>query len=114
MTQKGRPPDGVEWPRRWCLLPPVQPDGCGAARHWVGGPHRQKFGAWQTAKELASLIQKGVYEVRKIPHGVKAMPTKLVLRIKLKSDVTVEKYKVQSASFSAQACTTTPTNVTLP
>jgi hypothetical protein len=55
-----------------------------------------------------------VYEVRKIPHGVKAMPTKLVLRIKLKSDVTVEKYKVQSASFSAQACTTTPTNVTLP
>jgi hypothetical protein len=45
-------------------------------------------------KELASLIHKGVYEVRKIPHGVKAIPTKLVLRIKLKSDGTVEKYKV--------------------
>ena len=43
--------------------------------------------------------QKGVYEVRKIPHGVKAIPTKLVLRIKLKSDGTVEKYKVRCVAL---------------
>ena len=56
---------------------------------------------WRAAidKELASLIQKGVYEVRKIPHGVKAIPTKLVLRIKLKSDGTVEKYKVRCVAL---------------
>ncbi len=50
---------------------------------------------WRAAinEELESLVQKGVYEVRKIPPGVKAIPTKLVLRIKLKSDDTVEKYK---------------------
>ena len=50
-------------------------------------------------KELASLIQKGVYEVRKIPHGVKAIPTKLVLRIKLKSDGSAEKYKVRCVAL---------------
>ena len=42
-------------------------------------------------KELNSLIDKGVYEVRKTPTGAKAIPTKLVLRIRLKSDGTVEK-----------------------
>jgi hypothetical protein len=51
---------------------------------------------WRAAidKELASLVDKGVYEVRKIPPGTKAIPTKLVLRIKLNSDGTVDKYKV--------------------
>ena len=39
-------------------------------------------------------MDKGVYEVRKIPPGTKAIPTKLVLRIKLNSDSTVDKYKV--------------------
>ncbi len=56
-----------------------------------------------------------MYEVPKIPHDVKVIPTKLVLRIKLKSDGTVESTRcvgLPSASFSAQACTTTPTNVT--
>ena len=56
---------------------------------------------WRAAidKELGSLIDKGVYEVRKIPAGVKAIPTKLVLRIKLKSDGTVEKYKVRCVAL---------------
>ena len=56
---------------------------------------------WRAAidKELSSLIDKGVYEVRKIPAGVKAIPTKLVLRIKLKSDGTVEKYKVRCVAL---------------
>jgi hypothetical protein len=59
-----------------------------SAREALASPQWRE---WRTAidKELASLIQKGVYEVRKIPHSVKAIPTKLVLRIKLKSDGTV-------------------------
>ena len=56
---------------------------------------------WRAAidKELGSLIDKGVYEVRKIPAGVKAIPTKLVLRIKLKSDGTIEKYKLRCVAL---------------
>ena len=56
---------------------------------------------WRAAidKELNSLREKQVYEVRKIPAGVKAIPTKLVLRIKLKSDGTVEKYKVRCVAL---------------
>ena len=56
---------------------------------------------WRDAidKELSSLIQKGVYEVRKIPPGTKAIPTKLVLRIKLKSGGTVEKYKARCVAL---------------
>jgi hypothetical protein len=50
-------------------------------------------------KELASLVDKGVYEVRKIPPGTKAIPTKLVLRIKLNSDGTVDKYKVRCVAL---------------
>jgi hypothetical protein len=69
-----------------------------SAREALASPQWRK---WRAAidKELASLIQKGVYEVRKIPHGVKAIPTKLVLRIKLKSDGTVEKYKVRCVAL---------------
>ena len=48
---------------------------------------------------MARSIEKQVYEVRKIPAGVKAIPTKLVLRIKLKSDGTVEKYKVRCVAL---------------
>ena len=56
---------------------------------------------WRAAidKELASLVDKGVYEVRKIPPGTKAIPTKLVLRIKLNSDGTVDKYKVRCVAL---------------
>ena len=56
---------------------------------------------WRAAidKELGSLVDKGVYEVRKIPAGVKAIPTKLVLKIKLKSDGTVEKYKARCVAL---------------
>jgi hypothetical protein len=74
-----------------------------SAREALSSPQWRE---WRTAidKELASLIQKGVYEVRKIPHGVKAIPTKLVLRIKLKSDGTVEKYKVRCVSFLLSQC----------
>jgi hypothetical protein len=72
-----------------------------SAREALASPQWRE---WRAAidKELASLsslIQKSVYEVRKIPQGVKAIPTKLVLRIKLKSDGTVEKYKVRCVAL---------------
>ena len=44
-------------------------------------------------------MQKQVYEVRKIPPGTKAIPTKLVLRIKLNSDGSVDKYKVRCVAL---------------
>ena len=46
-------------------------------------------------KELGSLVKKQVYEVRKIPPVTKDIPTKLVLRIKLNSDGSVDKYKAR-------------------
>ena len=90
-----------------------------SAREALASPQWRE---WHAAidKELASLIQKGVYEVRKIPHVVKAIPTKLVLRIKLKSDGTVEKYKVRCVAlgFLQRAGLhyhpSQPTNFTLP
>jgi len=39
-------------------------------------------------KELSSLVDKEVYEVRKLPEGRRLIPTKLVLKIKLASDGT--------------------------
>ena len=56
---------------------------------------------WKSAidKELSSLVKKQVYEVRKIPPGTKAIPTKLVLRIKLNSDGSVDKYKVRCVAL---------------
>ena len=70
-------------------------------------------------KELGSLIDKGVYEVRKIPAGVKVIPTKLVLRIRVKLNLMALSRNTRYAAlllvfFSALACTTIPTNVTLP
>jgi len=50
---------------------------------------------YQQGAGLASLVDKGVYEVRKLPPGTKAIPTKLVLRIKLNSDGTEDKYKAR-------------------
>ena len=44
-------------------------------------------------------MKKQVYEVRKIPPGTKAIPTKLVLRIKLNSDGSVDKYKVRCVAL---------------
>ena len=44
-------------------------------------------------KEMSSLVDKEVYEVRKLPIGRKLIPTKLVLKIKLPSDGSIDKYK---------------------
>jgi len=46
-------------------------------------------------KEMSSLIDKEVYEVRKLSVGRKLIPTKLVLKIKLASDGSVDKYKAR-------------------
>ena len=52
---------------------------------------------WMDAinKEMSSFVDKEVYEVRKLPIGQKLIPTKLVLKIKLASDGSIEKYKAR-------------------
>ena len=42
-----------------------------------------------------SLVDKEVFEVRKLPVGRKLIPTKLVLKIKLASDGSIDKYKAR-------------------
>ena len=46
-------------------------------------------------KETTSLIDKEAYEIRKVPVGRKLIPTKLVLKIKLASDGSIDKYKAR-------------------
>ena len=46
-------------------------------------------------KEMSSLVDKEVYEVRKLPIGRKLIPTKLVLKIKLASDGSIDRYKAR-------------------
>jgi len=46
-------------------------------------------------KEMTSLLDKEVYEIRKVPVGRRLIPTKLVLRIKLANDGSVDKYKAR-------------------
>ena len=50
-------------------------------------------------KELQSLRDKDVYEVRKTPPNRKLIPTKLVLKIKLNSDGTIDKYKCRCVAL---------------
>jgi len=44
---------------------------------------------------MSSLVDKKVYEVRKLPVGRKLIPTKLVLKIKLAGDGSIDKYKAR-------------------
>jgi len=44
-------------------------------------------------KEMSSLVDKEVYEVRKIPVGRNLIPTRLVLKIKLAGNGSIDKYK---------------------
>jgi len=44
---------------------------------------------------MSSPVDKEVYEVRKLPVGRKLIPTKLVLKIKLASDGSIDKYKAR-------------------
>jgi len=46
-------------------------------------------------KEMTSLIDKEVYEIRKVPVGRKLISTKLVLKIKLASDSSIDRYKAR-------------------
>jgi len=46
-------------------------------------------------KEMSSLVDKEVYEVRKLPVGRKLIPTKLVFKIKLASNGSIDKYKAR-------------------
>ena len=50
-------------------------------------------------KELQSLRDKDVYEVRKTPPNRKLIPTRLVLKIKLNSDGTIDKYKCRCVAL---------------
>ena len=54
-------------------------------REWIDAIHR----------ELGSLIEKGVFEVRDKPVNRKVIPTKIVLKIKLNSDGTIDKMKAR-------------------
>ena len=54
-------------------------------REWIDAIHR----------ELGSLIEKGVFEIRDKPVDRKVIPTKLVLKIKLNSDGTIDKMKAR-------------------
>jgi hypothetical protein len=54
-------------------------------REWIDAIHR----------ELESLIQKGVFEISAVPTDRKIIPTKIVLKIKLKSDGTIDKMKAR-------------------
>ena len=53
--------------------------------------------AWMDAmnKEMSALVDKEVYEVRKLPRGRKLIPTKIVLKIDLASDGIIGKYKTR-------------------
>ena len=46
-------------------------------------------------KKTTSLKDKEAYEIRKVPVGRKLIPTKLVLKIKLASDGSTDKYKAR-------------------
>ena len=50
-------------------------------------------------KELQSLRDKGVYEVKPIPKHRKLIPTRLVLKIKLNSDGSIDKYKCRCVAL---------------
>ena len=54
-------------------------------REWIDAIHR----------ELGSLIDKGVFEIRDKPMDRKVIPTKIVLKIKLNSDGTIDKMKAR-------------------
>ena len=54
-------------------------------RQWIDAIHR----------ELESLIDKGVFEVRDTPIDRKVIPTKIVLKIKLNADGTIDKMKAR-------------------
>ena len=54
-------------------------------RQWIDAIHR----------ELGSLIEKGVFEIRDRPSDRKVIPTKIVLKIKLNADGTIDKMKAR-------------------
>ena len=55
--------------------------------------------------EMQSLAEKGVYEIKKLPRGRKAIPTRLVLKIKLNADGSIDKFKARCvvAGYRQQA-----------
>ena len=60
----------------------------------LGSPQRAE---WIKAirQELQSLVDKGVYETKPAPKDRKPIPTRLVLKIKLNADGTIDKFKAR-------------------
>ena len=58
-------------------------------------------------KEMQSLVDKRVFEIKKVPPGRKVIPLRIVLKIKLASDGTIDKYKARCvvAGFYANSGT---------
>ena len=46
-------------------------------------------------KEMQSLVDKRVFEIKKVPAGRKVIPLRIILKIKLSSDGTIDKYKAR-------------------
>ena len=44
---------------------------------------------------MQSLVDKRVFEIKKVPPGRKVIPLRIVLKIKLASDGTIDKYKAR-------------------
>jgi hypothetical protein len=53
--------------------------------HWIAAIHA----------EMASLVEKGTFEISATPVGRKVIPTKVVLKIKMKSNGEIEKFKAR-------------------
>ena len=70
----------------------------------LGSPQRAE---WIEAirQELQSLVDKGVYETKPAPKDRKPIPTRLVLKIKLNADGTIDKFKARCvvAGYRQQA-----------
>jgi hypothetical protein len=47
-------------------------------------------------KEMQSLVDKRVFEIKKVPSGRKVIPLRIVLKIKLASNGTIDKYKADA------------------
>ena len=46
-------------------------------------------------KEMQSLVDKQVFEIKKVPAGRKVIPLRIILKIKLSSDGSIDKYKAR-------------------
>ena len=78
--------------------------------------HTPQKVAWIDAinKEMSSFVDKEVYEVRKLPIGRRLIPTKLVLKIKLASNGSIDKYKERCVVTGYRQTARSPFSILFP